>query len=86
MYADLTNFEVGYKELLYNIRMELNNDSTLNIFSEQDNFTMGNAKVEANQNRGMQKMGIQSNIITYRQDITFTNNFVGKRQIFLRIF
>lgn len=78
MYADLTNFEVGYKELLYNIRMELNNDSTLNIFSEQDNFTMGNAKVEANQNRGMQKMGIQSNIITCRQDITFTNNFVGR--------
>lgn len=58
--------------------MELNNGTTINIFSEQANFAMDNAKVEANQNRGIQKTGTQSNIITYGQDITFTNNFVGR--------
>lgn len=56
MYADLTDFEKGYKELFYNI---VEADSPMN-----------NDKVEDNQNKEVEKTVSQSNILTYGQDIT----------------
>lgn len=44
----------------------------------QVNIALDNGNVYSTQNNVKSKSNIQSNIITYGQDITFTNNFVGR--------
>lgn len=64
--------------MMKGIGMETDKNTILNINGGQTNIAMGNSSINANQNIIAQNTSTQSNIITYGQDITFTNNFVGR--------
>lgn len=59
--------------------MAENSGVEVNLYEgAQVNIALDNGNVYSTQNNVKLKSNIQSNIITYGQDITFTNNFVGR--------
>lgn len=58
--------------------MESDKNISLNIYGEQNNIAINKGRISANQSNIVQSNSAGSNIITYGQDITYTNNFVGR--------
>ena len=50
----------------------------INIYASQANIALDNGNIDAAQ-YNMNKKIFRSNIITYGQNITYTNNFVGRK-------
>lgn len=65
--------------------MESDKNIVLNISGGQNNFAINEGRIIANQSNMEQKVPTESNVITYGQDITYTNNFVGRENEVSRI-
>lgn len=58
--------------------MDSDKNIILNVNGGQANIVMDNGRINFEQSNMTHKLFTESNIITYGQDITYTNNFVGR--------